>query len=349
MEAIRARLESIATGRWFPLFALGLVGIRFASPSISAALSIGGYDTVALDEFFVLYAGLLPAMLAILIAVLIFTWPGGFGRDRWLLLGLVLTVWDVAFWSGEVAPGYRLVRGSWATLPLGLGVTATILTYGVALEMRLPRGSLRSTSREGFRALYGGFALAYLLGSLRFIDYRYAFGAPPPSGWLWFLNYGPVLILCSLSVYFWVLLAMRPASGVGEAVRSLAIPLLGALAGFAVSQGLGGFILSNVLAWGGAFEVFVPTSLSLAIVGFAVGAFLATGWALRGGLAGRTWGFVIGGVFVTALAGILAFSGTLASLAGILFGLICAARGLSLRESRSTGVTGEASRHPSGG
>jgi len=333
----------------FPLFAVLLVGIRFVAPSTSAALSIQGHDTAALDAFFVFYAGLLPAIVAVLVAVHMFTWPGGFGWDRWLLLGLVLTVWDLVFWSGEVDPGYRILRGPWATLPLGLGVTATVLTYGVALEVRLPRGSSRSISREGFRALYGGFALASLLGSLRFIDYRYAFGTLPPSGWLWTLNYGPVIILCSFSVYFWALLAVRPASGVAVAVGPMALPLLGALTGFVVSQGLGGFILSNVLAWGGAFEVFVPTSLSLAIVGFAVGAFLATALALRGGLPDRGWRLVIGGVFVTALAGILAFSGTLASLAGILLGLTCAARGLSLRGSRSTEVPDQAARHPSEG
>lgn len=325
---MKARLVAVANGRMIPLAAVLLMAIRFSAPSTSAALGVQGVDTRGLDAFFLAYTNVLPLAAAFLASVVLLAWPRGFGWGEWLLVAGLLTL-DVVFWLGEVDRELRLAWGPLATLPLGLGVTATILAYGMALEARLRRVRPSEISRDGFRALYGGFALAYFLGSLRFIDYQTVLGAPLPSGMLWFLNNGPILVLSAISLAFWLMLAVRPASGVAGALLVLALPVLGALTGIVFSQGLGGFILSNFLAWGGSYGVFVPTSISLGLVGFAVGAFLATAWTLRSRLGRPAWWFITCGVSTTALAGIQAFGGTLASLAGILLGLTLAARGLS--------------------
>jgi len=327
-----ARLGSIAGGRYFPWFAVLLVALRFAAPSVSASLGVQGYDTAALDAFFQVYAAVLPAVAILLVAAVLPKRLSVVARDPWLPLALVFVACTLIFWAGETNSAFRVVWGPWATLPLGLAVTATILAYGMAMEGRMRGAGGATIARQGFRALYGGFAIAYLLGALRFIDYRTALGVSLPSGVLWFLNYGPTLVPCSLAVAFWTRLTLRRASNLAGTVRSFAFPALGVLVGLVVAQGLGGFILSSVLAWGGAYEVFVPTTLSLALVGFSVGSFLATAWSLRYRLRQSPWRFVVSGVSATAFAGILFFDGATASLAGILLGLTLVVRGLADQE-----------------
>lgn len=325
---MEARLESIARCRYVPWLAVLLLAIRFAGPSVSASFGVRGYNTAPLDAFFQVYAALLPLAATFLVAALLPKRPAA-APGPWLPLVFVFVVWTVAFWAGEADSAYRIVSGPWATLPLGLGVTGAILAYGAAMEGRMSDAATGTVAGQGFRALYGSFALAYLLGALRFIDYRTALGGSLPSGVLWFLNYGPTLLPCFISLAFWVRLTWPRSTDLAGAVRSFALPTVGALVGFVVAQGLGGFILSNVLAWGGAYEVFVPTSLSLAIVGFAVGAFLATAWSIRSQMRARAWRFVVGGVSATGFAGILFFDGAIASLAGILLGLTLVVRGFA--------------------
>ena len=323
-----ARLYGLVRGRPVVVLAVVLVAIRFAAPSLSASLAVAGLDVSGLDAFFVAYDGVLPVAEALLSGLLLITWPEGFRRDLSLVPVLVLLVWEVAFYPGEVDSGYRLLQGPWASLPLGIGAAATVLAYGWALETRTRRAATGAMAKDGFRSLYVGFAAAYLFGSLRFIDYRLFLGSAPPSGWLWFVNYAPTLLLGSFSIYFWARSSLPSEPEAAWAVRTLILPAIGVVGGVFVAQGLGGFILSSALAWGGAYGVFVPTQVSLSFVGFAIGAFLATAWTLRGRLPGAVWRWVVGGVTVAALAGIQPFGGTMASLLGIMLGLTLAARGL---------------------
>lgn len=322
------RLESLATGTALPIGAVLLLAIRFAAPSATASLGVAGVDTSALNAIVGIYDGVLPAAAALLVAILLLTWPHALRVDRWMVLALLAVIGSLIAWVGEVDSAYRLVWGPWATLPLSLAVTAAIAAYGLALDRRVRDAGLSATARGGFRTLYAGYAIAYLVGSLRFVDYRYALGITLPPGALWLLNYAPTLLPSLVALYFWILLTWPPGRSAVGIMRFLGFPLLGAIVGVVIAQGLGGFILSNMLAWGGAYEVFVPTTISLALVGFAVGSFVATGWTLRGRLPGTTWRFVVGGVAATALAGVLFFDGALASLAGILLGLTLAGRGI---------------------
>lgn len=322
------RLDAIANGAAAAWGAGLLLAVRFAAPSVTASLGVEGVDTSALNAFFGVYNAVLPILAALLAAILLVTWPRALRVDLWMVLALAAVVGSVVAWAGEVDPTYRIVWGPWSTLPLTLAVTAAIGFYGIALDRDLGRAAIGGTPRDGFRALFGGYAIAYLLGALRFVDYRYALGLSLPSGVLWLLNYAPTLIPSLLALYFWIMLTWRPERSAMGIVRFLGPPLLGGFVGVVVAEGLGGYILSNVLAWGGAYEVFVPTTFSLGLVGFSVGAFLSTTWTLRGRLPEPAWRFAVCGVSATALAGILFFDGALASLAGILLGLTLTCRGV---------------------
>lgn len=329
MNPTAARLDRWVRDPVLSVLAVVLFAVRFAAPSASAALGVAGYETSGFDAAMLVFDGLLPLIAGALVAAVILLWPRGLAVTRWIPLTLFLVAADVVLWLGEAVPSLRLVEGPWASLPLGVTAAATIAVWGLALDRRLRLDSDRSLRLEGFRAVYLGFTLAYLLGSLRFIDYRYALGVALPPGVLWLLDYGPVLLLGGCSVFMWLRVALPGCRGTREPVASLAFPLLGILAGVAVSQGLAGFILSNTLAWGGAYEVFTPTAVSLGFVGLAVGCFISVALMLRGRITSESWRFLVAGVSVASFAGILAFGGTLASVAGILLGLVLAARGLA--------------------
>lgn len=325
---MRERLAAFVTGRVFLPLAILLVGIRFAAPTVTAYLGVRGVDTTALDGAFEFYAGILPAILFSMAALILLSWPRGFRWDWATLLAAALTAVAAVLWPGEVDPGLRIVSSPWTSLVFGVIIAGTIVAFEVALELRIVGAGASAFARDGFRAFGGGFALAYLLRSLRLVDYLLVLGQPLPSGAQWLLNYGPMLVLSLLAICFWALIAARTARGAPTWIRALAPPAAAAVAGFVVSEGLGGFILSSALTWGGSYAVFVPTSASLSLVGFAVGAFFATAWILYAALPRPVWRLVSGGIVVAALAGILPFGGGFASLAGIVLGLVCAARGI---------------------
>lgn len=320
--------EGLANGRALPLGAVILFAIRFAGPSVAASLGVQGLDTSGLDLFLSGYDAAVPVLAAFLIGILVLTRPRLLRFDPWIIVALLAAIASVVAWAGEVDPTYRLLRGPWAPLPLACSVVAAILLFGIALDRRLGEAGVERMPRGAFRTLYVEFAVAYLAGGLRFVDYATALGSSPPTGLLWLLDYGPTFLLCAGALYFWLVWVVLPSRTVTGWARGLGGPLAGTVGGIAVSQGLGGFVLSNVLAWGGAYEVFSPTAVSLAVVGFAVGSFLAIAWVLGRRLPAREWWLVIGGVCVTGLAGLVFFDGALASLAGILLGLTLVARGL---------------------
>lgn len=311
-----------------PLAALFLVAIRFVAPSASAALGVQGWDTSGLDAFIVAYDAAVPLLAALLAGIILLEWRPRLRWDRWYGLAVLGTGASLLFWAGEVTPGARLVTGAWSTLPLALAVSGTILSLGVGLDVRLGRAGAAGISRRAFRALYASIAAAYLLGGLRFIDYREAVGTALPAGALWTMDYAPTLIPCFVAIGYWFLWSARSERSVVGGLRTVGLPFAFAAAGVGVAEGLGGFILSNVLAWGGGYEAFVPTTVSLGLVGFAVGAFLAAAWVLRRRMSAPAWRLAFCGVWVTALAGILFFDAALASLGGILLGLLLVARSL---------------------
>jgi len=318
----------LVDSRAFILLSIALVAIRFATPTVSAGLAVADVDTTGLDASFEIYMGVLPGILFFLALLVVNTWPGGFGRDPWILLAVALSIAVTVQWAGQVNPSLRILTGSFVGAILDGTVAATILAFFLGLDRRVVRAGVAPMARDGFRALGYGYTLSYVLHAFRLIDFRYAFGQALPSGLLWLLDYGPTITLSFLSIYFWFELSVPSSRGGLRRVLVIAPPVVVATLGLAASQGLGGFLMSNALAWGGSYLVFSPTSASLSIVGFAIGAFLATAWALFGRLSRRPWRHVVGGTVVVAVAGILSFGGTLSSLAGIVLGLTIVARGL---------------------
>lgn len=322
------RLRPFAEGPAALGSAVLLFAIRFLAPSVSASLGVQGIDTATLDAAVAVFDAALPAVAVFLAAVFFIGWEPARGWDLWYVLTVAAIAASVVFWAGEVDPAARIASGAWSPLPLAVSGTASALAFGVGLDLRMGRADVALRSRVAFRGLYGSFAASYLLGGVRFIDYRVALGSPLPSGLLWLLDYGPTFVPAFAAVGFWLRWAADPRGPLVESLRALGPPVAGAAIGVGLAQGLGGFILSNVLAWGGGYEIFTPTSVSLALVGFSVGAFAATAWRVRGRTSAGTWRLAFGGAWVAALAGVGFFGQALASLAGILLGLTLAARSL---------------------
>lgn len=306
-----------------------LLGVRFIAPSLVAYLGVAGVDTTGLDNAFTWYSGLLPFVLLALLVLVVVTWPRGFPKDLAVVVASALVVAVALLWASTLDPGMRLISTPWLSLVLGVPAAAAIVAWDVVLERRAVAAGATDRMRIGLRSLGVGYALAFLLWSARFVDYAYELGLWFPSILTRLFDYGPTLLLSFLSIAWWFEIAMRPAKAMPDWLVALAPPVGLSLVGLALSQGLGGFLLSHVLTWGGSYALWAPTSQSLSIVGFAIGSFAATAWRLRARIPRPAWRLVVGGILCTALAGIMPFGGTLPSLSGILLGLVLVARGLA--------------------
>ncbi len=327
-------MAGLTSRRAFVPAALVLVAIRFGAPTLLAYLGVRGVDTPALDAAFELYAGILPPVLFVLVVAVLLPAAARVRWTRWLVAALGLTVAALALWLGEVFPDLRIAASAWTGLVLGVLAGGAIAAFERSFEGLWDVSG--GVSLEGFRALGAGFAVAYILESLRLVDYRYSVGVSLPSGVLWALDYGPILVLSFLSLLLWFRISVPAVRTPRDELWAVLPPILVAGLGAAVAAGVGriGFILSNALAWGGGYAIFSPTFVSLGLVGLATGAFFSVARVLRARMPPDAWRFVAGGIGIACLAGILPFGGVGASFAGIVLGLACVARGLGRTPSR---------------
>ena len=328
MDVRRLALAGVRSPAFVP-GALLLVAPRFAAPTLIAFLGVRGMDTEGLDAFFTAYSAVLPVVLVAFLGAVILTWPGAVRARSLLALAGTLLVLSLAIVLLVVEPSTRLVAVPWGALVLGLVGAGSVVAFGLGLQRDLDAAVPLGSAADGFRALWVGFGAAYGIESLRLVDYGYVVGWSPPSGLVWLWDYGPTMLLSLLAIYFWLDLSFLRSRSTADRGISLAVPLAGAVLGLAASQGLGGFILSNALTWGGSYAIFSPTSVSLSVVGFAVGGAVAVAWSLRGRMPRGPWRLVVGGIFVAALSGIRPFGGTVASVSGILLGLAATGRGIA--------------------
>ena len=328
MVSPRAILRRIVGGPAFAVLGVTLLGVRFFAPTLVAFLGVQGVDVSALDVGFSWYSGLLPIVLIPLSGIVLWCTPGVFPRDARFVLACALTAAAGILWVASLDSPLRLLASPWTALILGVAAAAAIASWEGAIGGRLARAGATDRAVLGFRALGIGYAVAFLLWSARFVDYSYELGLALPEALTRVLDYGPALLLSFLSAAFWIEIAVQGSSGARARLRAFGPPAGFALVGLALSQGLGGFILSHVLTWGGAYALFAPTYVSLPVVTFAIGAFLAVSWTLRSRMPRIAWRSLVGGVLCVALAGILPLGGAFPSLAGIVLGLVLAARGL---------------------
>lgn len=333
MASLGLRLKALVDGPPLIPVIIVLVGIRFAAPSLTAFAGIEGVDPRGLDTAIEVYSDVLLVVLFLLLAVLVQPVSKRVWRDPgFLLFGSLLAAATIQ-WVGMVLPGARLVSGSlgpWADWLLAITATADLAVLTVILGGHLTRPAVAPARRDAVRALGFGFSAAYLLRSTRLLDFAYLFGWTLPSGVVWVLDFGPALLLALLAVVAWIRTA-RSANGAGAAwIGHQALPILAALLALGAAVGaLGGFIIANALAWGGSYIVFSPTTVSLPIIGFGIGAFLSTAWTFRSMLPRDAWRLAFGGAAIAALAGIQTSAGTLPSVVGVMTGVACAARGVS--------------------
>lgn len=336
--SFRERWTAAVDGRWLvPLLAL-LAAIRFGGATVTAFLGIEGLDTRGLDTIFEVYSD---ALLLILVAALSFelrTWGPALVLRRTFLGFLMLAAAATLFWAGTANPALRpfpAELGPWIDFLAGISAAAGLgaLTSVIANRLQAIRAS--HAALDGFRAFGFGFSAALLLRSIRLLDFRYLFGWSIPSGLLWMLDFGPSLVLSGIGIVMWLILTLPRTDSPRDRMLALAPPVLLAAVGFAMALGLGGFVASNALAWGGSYTVFAPTNVSLAIVGFAVGAYLATALCMAREIPPNAERLLFGGIAIAALAGIQTSTGLLTSFVGLLTGLVVSARGVTHLVARS--------------
>ena len=310
-----------------------LVGVRFAASTATAFAGIEGIDTRGLDATFELFSDVLLVILLIVAAVSLSDQGPWQSLRPGLGVFLGLCGATVILWIGVVDPGLGVLSGGlapWQDFALGASASLALAVLTAASARRLRGSGPSSVAREGLLAVGWGFALALFLRSLRLVDFGYLFGWPLPSGLLWALDFGPSLILSALAVLVWLRRVVLTSRTRADWSRALLPPaLLAATAESAAVGVLGGFIASNALAWGGSYTVFAPTTLSLPIVGFGVGAFASTVWAVSRQIPRPSAWLIFGGIAIAALAGIQTSAGTLASFAGLVAGIACVSRGLA--------------------
>lgn len=332
---------SSRNGRWglffdgpvFVPLTILLVGVRFAASTATAYAGLQGIDTRGLDAAFEVYSDVLVVTLfAFIVALLSERWRELLG-DPVFLLFFALAVAAFLQWPGTVDPSLRFVAGRlgpWADFLLGVTVATALAVFTFLRIARLKKASVSPRALGGALAFGYAFSVAFLLRSARLLDVAYLFGLTLPSGLLWLFDFGPSLLLAVLAVLFWIYLGLLHVPDPKDRLSSVAIPaVLGIVAWTAAVGVLGGFVLSNALSWGGSYIVFSPTTLSLPIVGFGFGAYLATAWRFRLQLPRSEWRLIFGGIAIAALAGIQTSAGILASFAGVLTGIVCTGRGLS--------------------
>lgn len=313
---------------------IALIAVRFVAATVTAFAGIEGMDTRGLDAAFELYSDLLLLLLFLVVGLRIAACGPSLWRRWGFLVFLVSAVAEVALWLGTVNPATRILRGNlgaWSDFATGMAAVVALTAFAWTLLVWLRGSGAPRAGLDGFRMLALGFGTALALRSIRLLDFPYLFGWALPSGVLWTLDFGPALILAALAVAGWARFAWHSASPARERLVLAGIPLTVAIVALAAALGvLGGFIASNALAWGGSYTVFAPTSVSLPLVGFGVGAFLGTAWVAGRRLPDRASWLLFGGVAVAAFAGIQTSAGTLASFAGLLTGYVTTARGASV-------------------
>lgn len=329
------------TGEWsrlldrrsFIAFLVLLTGVRFVASTMSAFAGIQGMDTRSLDTGFEAYSAVLLVLLASVVGVEV----ASSGPETWKeprsIVFLLLTAAVVVEWLGVVDSGIRLLSGSlapWTDFLLGLTGALAVAVFGWVLVRRVAKQGAPRRAIVGLRRLAFGFATALLLRSIRLLDFAYLFGWSPPSGLLWALDFGPSLLLSALAILAWAQLGLARTTEMRGRLLLLGVPIVTATLALGAALGiLGGFILANALAWGGSYTVFSPTTISLPIVGFAIGGYLSLAWSLGRTIPGSAAWPLLGGIAIAALAGIQTSAGTLASFVGVLAGVAVAARGVT--------------------
>lgn len=306
---------------------VGLLALRFGSSFGLAYLAVSGVNTSGLEGLAGAFGILVPFVLFAILGVLAIEHLGSRAQVR-LIAAAVLSAIVGVQWAGVLVPALRVLVGPASDLILGLTVAATLVAFAAAFDATLAGPDAGPQRRTWFRGFTGAFAAAYAWQSFTLVDYSATLGLPIPSGLAWLLAYGATLLLCVAALTAWWSLGWPDRTRRGLARRWLP-PLFGAALGALAPIGIGGFLLSHLLAWGGGYTTFPPYEVSLGIVGLAAGAYLAIALALRQRLPRRSWQLIVGGAATAAFAGLQPLAGSLGSLAGLSLAMAWVARGLA--------------------
>jgi len=127
MDRARDAVARFVSGRALIPIAVLLVALRFAAPTAIAGLGVTGIDTRPVDSAFSAYAGVLPAILVVLVVFVVWAWPGSFPRSRAAWLTAFLVSVTAILWLGQADARLRLYASPWSGLALGAFAAKTLL------------------------------------------------------------------------------------------------------------------------------------------------------------------------------------------------------------------------------
>jgi len=305
---------------------LALLAVRFFS---GVALAARPPDPGTLAAIGAILRGYEIALPFVLLASLFLHFHSSGSRARsaaWIAV-VVLLVVSLGVWPDGPVSGTSGVRRS-AFFALAVAATAA----GSVLAATLGPG-LRT-----IRAHWWGWAFLALLVlvpavlAMRLAALAGVGSSPGPGGALqgnWALVHAPTFALELLAIGVWMypVLAAAPA-----ALRRrwpaflpfLAVPL--AAIAF-VAAPLSETILSATISWGANLAVFVPVELSLTLAVFDLACYASAFLLVRPDGDRRGWRLVLLGTLTILLAG---FFPSMASVVGLVLGLVTTGRGLAL-------------------
>ena len=262
----------------------------------------------------------------LLAALLVHLRPGG-GRRKtvvWVLtVGLFLV--SLGLWPNGIVPGTSAVRQG-AFLALAVAATAGGSVLSV---VEAPRGLRRRWWGAAYLAL---LVLVPAVLGMRLAALASVGTSPGPGGALqgsWALVHAPTfaLELLAVGVWMYLVLAVQPADlrkRWTAFLPFLAVPVAALLF---VAAPLSETILSATISWGANLAVFVPVEVSLTLAVIALSCYASAFLLIPRGANPQAWRLLLLGTLTILLAG---FFPSMASVAGLVLGLVTTGRALAL-------------------
>lgn len=298
-----------------------LLGIRFfASVTLSALAPTS--DTLAVaGRFLEAYEVVLPAATMPVTFLLTLTGRGRIAGVVWLsILGAHVACF-LAWLAG-------LLGSLSSSVFAPLAVAIVILTPGLVFKKtKEPRALAGRWWGFGYLALLVVIPLAFALRAGAALGLGTSTG---PGGILegsWLVSNLPTLLVELFAIGVWLAVVLG-ASGRDlrrrwfAFVPLAAVPLL-VLAFWA--RPLTGYVFSATVTWGSNLALFVPPTVSLAVMAVAVACYLSTFLLVPRAGQKEAWGLLVLGTLSIILAG---FYVSMASIEGLVWGSLLVARGL---------------------
>ena len=252
--------------------------------------------------------------------------PGGGRREvaAWTVTVGLLVV-SLGLWPNGLVPGTSAVRqGAFLAFAIAATAGASVLSL-----VEAPRGLRRRWWGAAYLALL--FLVPAVL-AMRLAALAGVGTSPGPEGALqgnWALVHVPTLALelLAIGVWMYLVLAVPPADLRQRWTAFLPFLAVPVAATLFVAAPLSETILSATISWGANLAVFVPVEVSLTLAVIALACYASAFLLIPRGANPEAWRLLLLGTLTILLAG---FFPSMASVAGLVLGLVTTGRSLAL-------------------